>query len=73
MCLTSLVDEILIKNEGRSFEKDGRRKAKQLPFLTRDKSIINTVEKSTLNSTPVINQNQEENDLFDTIISNDDL
>lgn len=73
MCLTSMVDEILIKNEGRSFEKDGRRKAKQLPFLTRDKSIINTVEKSTLNSTPVINQNQEENDLFDTIISNDDL
>lgn len=62
-----------MQKEGRSFEKDGRHKSMQLPFLNRDKSIINADEKIEINSRPVISHNQDEIDLFDTIISNDDL
>jgi hypothetical protein len=71
MCLQKMVDEICMKKSGKTFH-DLKHKKQDLPFLTRDKSLINKI-KSETNHTLISGQNQGENELFDTIISNDDL
>jgi hypothetical protein len=74
MSLQNIVDEILLKKEGKRIKKMGeRQKTKQTPFLTRLKTMINTdVESHYVNNG---NKDFNENSVFDdeTVITNDDL
>ena len=74
MSLQNIVDEILLKKEGKRIKKmSERQKTKQTPFLTRLKTMINTnVESHYVNNG---NKDFNENSVFDdeTVITNDDL
>lgn len=74
MSLQNIVDEILLKKEGKRIKKmSERQKTKQTPFLTRLKTMINTdAESHYVNNG---NKDFNENSVFDdeTVITNDDL
>lgn len=70
MCLQKMVDEIVMKKSGKTLH-DLKHKRRDLPFLTRDKSLINN--EAQMEKSHLVDQNQGENELFDNMISNDDL
>lgn len=71
MCMQAMIDEILAKKSGKNFG-ESRSKAEKLPFMTRQKKLIN---KDTHGVTDIPQQQHGENDLFENenFISNDDL
>lgn len=82
MSLQTMVDEIILKKEGKSVKKPSdRHKIKITPFLTRQKSLINAnghsknteADGSDLNNN--VARDFTKNDLFenDQFITNEDL
>ena len=78
MSLQTLVDEMVLKKEGKQIKRlTDRQKPKPTPFLTRRKSLLNA--ESSKDSNDDLNTNtlpaSSNNALFEdnTVISNDDL
>lgn len=73
MSLQSMVDEILLRRNGRSIKKPSERhRLKATPFLTRNKMLINQdlADAEEEHLTPMREKDLADNDDF---ISNDDL
>ncbi len=78
MSLQTMVDEIVLRKEGKTSKRftERRGKVRPLPFLTRQKSIINTEnEQQTQQLAQAHVDRDSENKVFDdnTVITNDDL
>ena len=74
MCLQQIIDEILLKKSGKTYH-DAKHKIEKLPFLTRNKSLINKQDEVESTEIKTSRSNQGEIDLFenDNFISTDDL
>lgn len=85
MCIQTMVDEVLLKNNGRKKKRPSdRQKSKKTEFLTRNKLILNKSdsisqngdsETSSLASNANLPTDYSKNDLFENedFITNDDL
>lgn len=79
MSLQTMVDEIVLRKEGKTIKRftERRGKVRPLPFLTRQKSIINNEveQQSQQQQAQAYVDRDSENKVFDdnTVITNDDL